>query len=555
MWRKCGKPNCACAQPGHRGHGPQYNLTRRIGGKTVNVHLKPGPELEKAEREVAEHQRFAALVEEVSQVSEAICAARPVTAGTAPPPAGRGKGGLAARLEEIAAAEVGRLAGLAAGMLGAGAALGVLEQAMRAALATAGRGAAGGGAGRARTGTPARAPGAAAAGRPSTRAVRDKTVTTVLGPVTLQRGPGITARRCKHGFAPRDQQLGMRAGGSLSPGLAEMTALAGAEVSFARAAGLLAGLAGITVSPRTIERSAEASGAAARAARRSRGRRDPRPARSSRCPRPSRSPTCSTSETDGTGVPVRASETEGRQGKGEDGKAGTREVKLARLFTVSRLDDGRQAGDGPRLLHLRGHLRRQGRPRRAGEGRVPAPRRRAPPPGRRPRRRRRLDLDHGRDLYPHATHIVDIYHAREHLHDLAAHLAFITPDPPQWLARPQRRARRRQHQRHHRRRPQPTRSTASRPSDLDKKLGYFERNAHRMRYQHFRDLGMFTGSGAIEGGIKAIVVQRAKQSGMHWTVEGAADIIALRCQHASGRWDELWPARAHPAGPGLRAAI
>jgi uncharacterized protein DUF6788 len=42
VWRKCGKPNCACAQPGHQGHGPQWNLTRRIGGKTVNVHLKPG---------------------------------------------------------------------------------------------------------------------------------------------------------------------------------------------------------------------------------------------------------------------------------------------------------------------------------------------------------------------------------------------------------------------------------------------------------------------------------------------------------------------------------
>ena len=51
VWRKCGKPNCACAQPGHRGHGPQWNLTRRISGKTVNVHLKPGPELEKARAE------------------------------------------------------------------------------------------------------------------------------------------------------------------------------------------------------------------------------------------------------------------------------------------------------------------------------------------------------------------------------------------------------------------------------------------------------------------------------------------------------------------------
>ncbi len=65
---------------------------------------------------------------------------------------------------------------------------------------------------------------------------------------------------------------------------------------------------------------------------------------------------------------------------------------------------------------------------------------------------------------------------------------------------------------------------------------------------------MFTGSGAIEGGIKAIVTQRAKQSGMHRTAGGAADIIALRCQHASGRWDELWAATAtQPAR--LRAAI
>lgn len=93
VWRKCGKPSCACAQPGHRGHGPQWNLTRRIGGKTVNVHLKPGPELDKVRREVAEHQRFADLVEEVSQVSEAICAARPVRAGPAPlPPGGEKRG-------------------------------------------------------------------------------------------------------------------------------------------------------------------------------------------------------------------------------------------------------------------------------------------------------------------------------------------------------------------------------------------------------------------------------------------------------------------------------
>ena len=92
MWRKCGKPDCACAQPGHRGHRPQYNLTRRVSGTTVNVHPKPGPGLEKARREVAEHQRFADLVEEVTAVSEAICAARPPTAADAAaalPPGGQ----------------------------------------------------------------------------------------------------------------------------------------------------------------------------------------------------------------------------------------------------------------------------------------------------------------------------------------------------------------------------------------------------------------------------------------------------------------------------------
>jgi len=40
---------------------------------------------------------------------------------------------------------------------------------------------------------------------------------------------------------------------------------------------------------------------------------------------------------------------------------------------------------------------------------------------------------------------------------------------------------------------------------------------------------------------------------MHWSVNGAAGIIALRCQHASGRWDELWTPQAQASG--LRAAI
>jgi hypothetical protein len=91
--RKCGKPNCACAAPGHPGHGPQWNLTRKAGGRTRTVHLRPGPELEKARREVAEYERFRDLTGQVTEVNEAICQARPAAPGDAGADASPGTGG------------------------------------------------------------------------------------------------------------------------------------------------------------------------------------------------------------------------------------------------------------------------------------------------------------------------------------------------------------------------------------------------------------------------------------------------------------------------------
>jgi hypothetical protein len=81
VFRKCGKPNCHCAQPGDRGHGPQYNWTRWAGGKTVTTHPRPGPGLEKAQREAGEWERFRALSGQIEAVNEAICDARPPLAG------------------------------------------------------------------------------------------------------------------------------------------------------------------------------------------------------------------------------------------------------------------------------------------------------------------------------------------------------------------------------------------------------------------------------------------------------------------------------------------
>jgi hypothetical protein len=83
-YRRCGKPNCACAQPGHPGHGPRWLWTRSAGGRTRTRQLSPG-ELGKVRAELAAYREFAALSEQIVQVSEAICEARPVAAAAGEP--------------------------------------------------------------------------------------------------------------------------------------------------------------------------------------------------------------------------------------------------------------------------------------------------------------------------------------------------------------------------------------------------------------------------------------------------------------------------------------
>ncbi len=94
-------------------------------------------------------------------------------------------------------------------------------------------------------------------------AYRTKRLDTVLGPIVLRRA-FYHCPDCGHGIVPRDDQLDVT-GSSLSPGLAAMTARAGTAVPFAQAASLLADLAGITLTTKRVERSAEATGALAAA--------------------------------------------------------------------------------------------------------------------------------------------------------------------------------------------------------------------------------------------------------------------------------------------------
>lgn len=77
-YRKCGKVNCACAQEGRVGHGPQYLWNTTQGGKSRAQNLRLGPELEKASHEVETYHRFTALCRQWVEVNEQICQLRPI---------------------------------------------------------------------------------------------------------------------------------------------------------------------------------------------------------------------------------------------------------------------------------------------------------------------------------------------------------------------------------------------------------------------------------------------------------------------------------------------
>ncbi len=71
-FRKCGKPNCHCAEPGALGHGPSWSLTREVKGKTVTKIIPSGPPLERTKAQVAEYRRFRRLSRQLVELSERI---------------------------------------------------------------------------------------------------------------------------------------------------------------------------------------------------------------------------------------------------------------------------------------------------------------------------------------------------------------------------------------------------------------------------------------------------------------------------------------------------
>jgi hypothetical protein len=76
--RRCGKPECHCAKPDDPGHGPHFQLTQKISGKTVTQNLPSQPAVRKAEKEIAEFRRFQSLTGELVEVNRKVCRLRPI---------------------------------------------------------------------------------------------------------------------------------------------------------------------------------------------------------------------------------------------------------------------------------------------------------------------------------------------------------------------------------------------------------------------------------------------------------------------------------------------
>ena len=368
--------------------------------------------------------------------------------------------------------------------------------------------------------------------------LRSKPILTAVGEVHVSR-PYYLCPHCHRGQFPADVDLDIDNTES-SPGVRRMLALVGQEAPFERGRQQMKLLANLEVTTKAVERTAEAIGADIAAGEQQEIHRavqldlpiiigHPVP--------------ILYIEMDGTGVPVVKKETIGRQGKSDGQPAHTREVKLGCVFTQTQWDKDGYAIRDPGSTTYVGAIET------------------AEEFGKRiyveawkrgwSRAQKKVVLGDGAEWiwnlaqqhFPGAVQIVDLFHARQHLWELARKL------------HPNEQAKQKEWMRVHqdlldngkmKKLTVALRSIHTDNLELAEKLrteaDYFHRNARRMRYPKFRRQHLFVGSGVIEAGCKT-VVSRLKQSGMFWTIRGANAILALRCCWFNNRFESYWEER------------
>jgi hypothetical protein len=369
---------------------------------------------------------------------------------------------------------------------------------------------------------------------------RSKAVLTVVGQVEVLR-PYYLCAHCGVGQFPVDVELDIE-NTEFSPGVRRMQAIVGQEAPFDHGREQMKVLAGLEVTTKSVERTAEAIGADIA----QREQAETQKALQLELPAVAGEPIrVLYVQLDGTGVPVVKKETVGRQGKSEGQPAHTREVKLGCVFTQTTWDkEGFPIRDPDSTTYTGAIESAEEFGRRLyaeayGRGWS--------------RALQKVVIGDGAEWiwnlvalhFPGAMQIVDLYHARQHLWEVARKLYPNNQgEQKAWM---------KIHQKRLLDRGKINKLVAalhameSDNPEVAKKIrteaDYFERNAERMRYPKFRRQHLFVGSGVIEAGCKTVVASRLKRSGMFWTVRGANAILALRCCHLNTEFEDYWEAR------------
>ena len=372
------------------------------------------------------------------------------------------------------------------------------------------------------------------------RGLRSKPVLTAVGRVAVSR-PYYLCSHCHNGQFPADVELDIE-NTEYSPGVRRMLAVVGQEAPFDHGRQQMKSLAGLEVTSKAVERTAESIGEDIAA----REQRQIQRSMQLDLPMVMGEPVPMLYVLmDGTGVPVVKKETAGRAGKKAGEPAHTREAKLGCVFTQTRWDkEGypirdpdsttytggiETAEEFGKRLYLEAWNRGWSRAEKKvviGDG-------------------AEWIWNIAQQQFPGAIQIVDLFHARQHLWDLARQLfPLAKAEREHWVTIEQDNLDEGKIE-------ELVRSLRSiRVSDPDlaeeilTQAEYFEKNAERMRYPKFRGQHLFVGSGVIEAGCKTVIGLRLKRSGMFWTVRGANAILALRCCQMNGEFEDYWESRA-----------
>jgi hypothetical protein len=253
---------------------------------------------------------------------------------------------------------------------------------------------------------------------------------------------------------------------------------------------------------------------------------------------------------DGTGVPVRKEELVDCPGKQPDGSAKTREVKLVAVWSAERRDEeGTPVRDKGSISYSAAIESAAQKDTDQTPSEFAARVERETTRRGFDRAARRAVLGDGakwiwnlaEEHFPDAVQIVDRFHAKQHLSDVAKSIYGAGSDLAKKWGR----------QRHDELDAgnidallDVLRAHSPKDDEARKCVDYVERNRERLRYPEFRAAGLCTSTGVVEAGCKLAIGTRCKRAGMHWSVAGADAIIALRCCMLSRRFEQFWERRA-----------